>query len=429
MTGPSIVETAFETLADTSGEGGLDADQRRAEPGNFLRHAASLSLTKTADGLIDPKLVLAWLLTQLSVSSFWIGLLVPVREAGALLPQMLTAPRIEAMRRRKWAWAAGSLVQGIAAAAIAIAGLTLEGRAAGIAIVALVAVLALARSVCSVSYKDVLGKTVGQSRRGTATGLAGSVSSAAVALFALVLMFGPSNRFAVVTGAVLLAASFWLIASAIFATLREGRSATGTPGPIFSSAAAQFGLLADDPNLRRFIAARGLLVGAALAPPFLVLMAGDEGGTGLSRLGALVLASSAAAFLSSYVWGRLADRSSRKVLILSGLAAAIALSAAVAASIAGLMAEVWVAPTILFALMLAYNGVRQGRSTYLVDMSPEDARARYAAVSNTVIGVILLASGLFGALASTFGVVWTVALFAAMSVAGAGVAWSMDEAA
>ncbi|NNL73962.1 MAG: hypothetical protein HKP29_11415 [Silicimonas sp.] len=84
-------------------------------------------------------------------------------------------------------------------------------------------------------------------------------------------------------------------------------------------------------------------------------------------------------------------------------------------------------PFILFALMLSYNGVRQGRSTHLVDMADEDTRAKYTAVSNTLIGIILLGSGLFGAIASSFGAVWTIALFALMSLAGAAAAYRLQE--
>lgn len=54
----------------------------REEPGNFTRHVTALSASKIADGLIDPKLVLSWLLTTLGAPGAVIGLLVPVREAG-----------------------------------------------------------------------------------------------------------------------------------------------------------------------------------------------------------------------------------------------------------------------------------------------------------------------------------------------------------
>lgn len=422
-----IEETIFEAVADTSSDGDLEGAAAENEPGNFLRHAASLAMTKTADGLIDPKLVLSWLLQTLGASSLWVGLLVPVREAGALLPQLFTAERIYALRRRKWAWAVGSAVQGLCAGGIALAGVTLEGNVAGITIVVLLGILALARSVCSASYKDILGKTVGKSRRGTATGLASSTASIAVIAFALTLMTGVAPRYDLVIAALTLAAGLWLAAFAVFSTLREEPSDTEPPETTMFSALSQMSALKDDSQLARFVAARGFLVGTALAPPFLVILASNAGQDTFQNLGALVLASSAASLVSGYVWGRLADRSSRRVLIYSGVAAAGALLVAILADQTGLMGNVFVAPIILFALMLAYNGVRQGRSTHLVDMAPEDKRAQYTAVSNTAIGVILLTSGLFGAIASSFGAVWTVALFAVMSLAGTVVALSLEE--
>jgi len=62
----------------------------------YLTHVGSLVLTKTADGLIDPKLVLAWLLNAIGAPGYIIGVLVPVREAGSLLPQLFLAQRIDA---------------------------------------------------------------------------------------------------------------------------------------------------------------------------------------------------------------------------------------------------------------------------------------------------------------------------------------------
>ena len=59
-------KTLFKALVDDSaGSGGLSQTQARHEPANFLRHAATLSMSKIADGLIDPKLVLSWLLAHL----------------------------------------------------------------------------------------------------------------------------------------------------------------------------------------------------------------------------------------------------------------------------------------------------------------------------------------------------------------------------
>ncbi len=424
MTRDGFTHRLFAALVnDTKSGGGLSQRQARHEPENFLRHAASLSMSKIADGLIDPKLVLSWLLAHLGASSVFVGLLVPIREAGALLPQLFTAPRVQAMARRKWAWVAGCIGQGAAAAGIVLAALTLEGAAAGAAICTLLAVLALARSVCSVSYSDVLGKTVGQSRRGAATGVATSLGAGAVVIFALVLMTEPVARSALVIAAIGLAALLWLSAALLFSTLWEEPA----PGDTRTPTLRQLGILRDDAQLRRFILTRGLLTATALAPPYIVLLGAEAGQGSFDRLGALVLASSIASGLSSWIWGRLADRSSRRVLMLSGVSGAAAMLAAVALDLAGASGTFWALPMVLFVLMIAYHGVRQGRVIYLVDMAPPDRRATYTAVSNTVIGVVLLGSGVFGALASLAGPQVTLGIFAAMALASALVTRGLDE--
>ena len=420
----NLEETLFQALVDdTSGKGGLTEAQARVEPANFLRHAISLSMSKIADGLIDPKLVLSWLLAHLGAWAFYVGLLVPIREAGALLPQLFTAPFVHAMARRKWAWVAGSIGQGAAAAGIVLAAMSLTGAMAGAVICALLAVLAVSRSICSVSYSDVLGKTVGQSRRGAATGVATSLGAGAVVIFALVLMSGLVDRATLVLMAIALAALLWLAAGIFFSTLREEPA----PGKAGTAALEQLTLLRRDPQLRRFIWARGLLTATALAPPYIVLLGAEAGHGSFDRLGALVLASSVASFFSSWIWGRLADRSSRKVLMFSGMAGAVSLLAAVFLDLAGLSGTVWALPLVLFMLMTAYHGVRQGRVIYLVDMAPKNSRAAYTAVSNTVIGVLLLGSGLFGALASLAGANVTLMIFAAMSLAAILVTRGLDE--
>ena len=405
-------------FARIAGEG-ADATEAR----NGLRHVASLSMTKVADGLIDPKLVLSWLLSALGAPAAFSGVLVPIRESGALLPQIVLADRVARMRVRKWVWVAGSAVQGIAALAIAAAGLWLEGASAGIAICAALAILAVARSACSVSFKDVLGKTVGQSRRGAVTGLAGSVASLAVVVFALLLISGVMEAQAPVIAAIALAGVLWLAAAVVFSTLREGDS-EDTSG----AGAGRYREVLRDAGLRRFILVRGLLVSTALAPPYLVVLAQQGGDAVLKQLGALVLSSAAASFVSSYVWGRLSDRSSRVVLALSGCAAALALAGALALAWAGMIGAGWAAPAVLFGLMVAYHGVRTARSVWLVDYAPADARAAYTAVANTSIGVILLVAGALGGGLSMVSAQVAIAAFAGMAALGGLLAMRLPDA-
>ncbi|MFW8593454.1 MFS transporter [Cribrihabitans neustonicus] len=410
---------AIEVFRRLTGDGEAS---NAAEARNGLRHAASLAMTKVADGLIDPKLVLSWLLTALGAPSVFIAALVPLREAGALLPQIILAGWVARMKQRKWAWAGGSAVQGAAAAGIAMVALLLQGWAAGLAVCAALALLALARAMCSVSYKDILGKTVGETRRGAITGLAGSAAAAGVILFALLLLSGLGRSVALVAGAIGLAACLWFAAAALFSTLEEEDSE-----PAEGGGGLDFSILKGNRNLWRFILVRGLLVSTALAPPYLVMLTGGEGGQ-LGQLGALVLASAVASLVSSWVWGRLADRSSRRVLMAVSAIGAAAMVAAVALAWAGLAQQVWAMPAVLFVLMIAYHGVRQGRSTYLVDIAPEDARSAWAAVANTVIGTLLLAAGALSGALSLLGPQAVLLLFAAMALAALPAALGLEEA-
>ena len=426
----STLDKAFEQLtSDDDGRTCRDIPEHACNhlPRNFFTHIAALGFTKTADGLIDPKLVLSWLMTAVGAPAALVGLLVPIREAGALLPQLFTAGALRLLPERKWAWAAGSAVQGGAAAAIAASALLLDAAAAGWAMLGFLAVLALARSVCSVSYKDVLGKTVSKSRRGTATGAASSLAAGGVIIFALLLISGVTARMELVLAAILIAAGLWFVAAALFMTLAEKPGATegGTNG--MRVARENLRLLTEDAQLRRFIYTRGLLIATALAPPFMVALGTDNDTGNLRTLGLLVLASAAASLASSYVWGRLADRSSRKVLALSALAGGVSIGMTAALGLTGGLGPDWVLPLLLFGLMIAYQGVRLGRSTHLIDMAPEDQRPPYTALSNTIIGLLLLLGGLFSLLADQAGPGAPLIAMAAMCVLAVPAALSLKE--
>lgn len=391
------------------------------EPKNFFTHVGSLFLSKTADGLVDPKLVLSWLITTLGGSSSVVGLLVPVREAGALLPQLFTAGTIRKLQLRKYAWAVGSALQGLSAIGIGLSALVTSGERSGWLILFFLLTLALARSICSVSYKDVLGKTVSKSRRGSATGLASSVSALSVIAFAILLSLDTLPRLSVVLSGIFIAGGLWIIAAFLFLTLEEKRGATDGGKSSIVSAFENLKLLKTDRQLQLFVLVRALLTATALAPPFMISAAKGDDLKTFGGLGILLLASASSALMSAFVWGRLSDRSSRKVLVFSGLISALALVGTALALTNGYLSEGVTLPALLFVLMTAYQGVRLGRSTHLVDMGTSETRAAYTALSNTVIGLVLIAGGLFSVIAGTFGVnvvLWimaTMCLFAAIS--------------
>lgn len=394
------------------------------QPRNFVMAALALSLTKSGDRLMDPKIVLAWLFSVLGVPGALIGLLAPVRESLALLPQLFIARWIRERPVRKLFWSAGSIGQAMALAAMALAALTLTGLTAGLVILALLGAFACARSICSVTHKDVLGKTVSKTRRGAVSGYASSVSGLAAGGLGVALLIlgraepGPAF-FAAILG---LAGLLWLLAAGAYALISESPGATEGGGNGFREALSQLSLLKTDAPFRLFVIARTGFLATALATPFYVAIAQDRTGADLAGLGGFLFASAAASALGGAVWGRLADRSSRWVLIASGLVAALAAALILIPLTAGLdlanRPELFIAA--VFVLSLAHQGVRKGRSTYVVDLGSEETRAAYTAVSNTTIGVLLLAAGAAtGVIYQIFGeaIVWVLGLTALLASA------------
>jgi hypothetical protein len=420
---------AFEAIAiDDDGRTCADIPESacRDEAGNFFAHVTALSLSKSSDALIDPKLVLSWLIPAVGAPPALVGMLVPIREAGALLPQIFTAEQLRRLPQRKWAWSAGAIVQGLAALAIAASAAYLSGLVAGVAILVALAVLSLARSVCSVCYKDVLGKTVDKSRRGRATGLASTLAASVAIGFAAILFLGLAERFDVVVAAVAIAGLVWIGAGLVFTTLSERAGATDGGASAFRSAIDNLAYFKTQPQLRVFIVTRALLTATAFAPPFMVALVAD-GQSSPKNLGLLVFSSALAALLSSFIWGSLADRSSRRVLLLASVIGATALAATLACSIAGVIRNDFVLPALLFVLMVSYQGVRLGRSTHLVDMANTETRAAFTALSNTAIGLVLLAGGAFSLIANVAGLEVTLAILAVMCGLAGLAASRLDE--
>ena len=151
-------------------------------PGNFFKLGASQTLTKLADELSSAKTVLPWVLTSVGAPASLIGLLVPIRESGSLLPQMVIAGVVRNRPRRKYIWVLGGILQALALMGMGAAALVLRGPVAGATLLAFLILFSLARGLVSVASKDVIGKTVPKTRRGRLTGFTSALSGVLVLL-------------------------------------------------------------------------------------------------------------------------------------------------------------------------------------------------------------------------------------------------------
>ena len=367
----------------------------REVPGNFVLTLFSLVLTKAGDLLTSPKTVLTWLLMMVGAPAALVAWLVPIRESGSLIPQLVIGALVRRHPRRKLFWVLGSALQALSVLAMALSARYLGGMAAGLAVIAALVVFSLSRGLCSVAMKDVQGKTIPKGRRGRLTGLASSFSGIIGVLVSAYLMFAADeHRAATVVVMLLLAALAWTVAAILFSRVVEEPGETAGGGSAVAVAFQSLGLLKTDAPFRHFVISRALLMGSALATPFLVVLAQQHGG-GLNQLGFFVLASALASSLSATVWGFQADVSARRVMIRGGLVASLVIL--LVAALTWLAPDgdwlVWATPVAAFVLAVGHAGVRVGRKTYLVDMAGGVKRTDYVAVSNTVIGVLLLLVG------------------------------------
>jgi len=400
--------------------------------GNAGRLGLAYTGSKIGDQLSKPGVVLAWLLGALGAPAFTVGLLAPLREAGALLPQLAISQWIKRFAQRRCIWVAGAAGQGLAVALIGLAGFWWEGSVWGGWVILMLLIFSLCRGACSIVGKDILGRVVPEGQRGRVTGRASSVAGW-VALgvgagYALRRDAEPPVDWVLVM--LLVAGGCWIVAATSMARVREKPVEVESADEIWEGITRSMKALREDPVFLRFCIARGLLASTVLSMPFYVVLAQRAMEQSSASLGVMLLASSLATAVSGVVWGRAADRSSRRTLAVAGFGAgAVGLTAAWIGSGSVNFLPAWAWHGGLFFLVgLAHTGIRQGRKTYLVDYASDDNRARLVAVSNTLMGLVLLASGVMGLLAGLMGERGVIAVFAILGIAGGVTAWRLPEA-
>ena len=438
MTTADRVYSALVTPADDQ-RATLPEGVRREVPRNGLKLVAANTLQSSGDQTVSASTVLPWLFHVLGVPPALVGLLVPIRESGSMLPQALITPLVLRVRRRKWVFVAGAGVQAGSVAVMAAIAALGHGTAAGIGILAALVVFSLGRCLCSIASKDVQGRTIPSGERGQIVGLATSAAGlVAITLGLLIRVLGGDDLSAgALAGLLTAGAVLWVLSAAVYARVREpaGEGRDRGAGPDESSTswfAEAARLFRDDPTFRKFISVRGLLLVSSLSPPFIVTMSVDSGTGALAGLGGFILASGMASLIGGRIFGRMADRSSR--LLMAGAATAasvVAVALVLVVALPGFDGSTIAGAAVFvggyFLLTLLHSGVRVGRKTYVVDVAEGDLRTAYVAVGNTSMGVILLVVGGISSALAVLGVQWALVFLAVLGLIGAASAVSMPE--
>ncbi|XLP08715.1 MFS transporter [Alteromonas marina] len=369
------------------------------------RLISGLSLNKLADLLISAKTTLTALLVSVGAPVWMIGWLIPIRESGALLPQVLISVYLRNHAERHKVWRLGMFIQAFSVIGI-IASVTLfTGFTAGAGVLLSLVILSIGRSACSLTVKDIEADVAKKGKRGNLIGIASTISGLVTLCIAipLVVFEGAlsSNMLLVILCASLLSFGATLICVwPIKTRVDVGDKSRDTFSVDFDS------------TVYKFIFVRGLFVHSALVAPYFMI---ERDGNVQELLPIYIGAEALAALLSSIVWGKIADKSARLTLQLSGV---LALFACV-----GLLTldstSIFISALLFFVLAIAHAGVRTGRKTYSLDVKEGHERTELVGFSNTAIGLILLGFGaLYAALTSilSFTVVYIMSVMLVLAI-------------
>ncbi|MHD0144257.1 MFS transporter [Corynebacterium diphtheriae] len=391
---------------------------------NARKFIWSNGLQNIGDQIVAAKTVLPWLLHAADASGFFIALLVPVREAGSMLPQAALTPWVVGKPQRKTIWVMGAVGQ--AAAGLAIAAALLQGTSLAVAVIVLLAGLSLARSLTSIASKDVQGRVVPKGSRGLVTGKATALGGAASLIVGATLwLLRERITQTVIVGLIVLAALAWLAAALVFHTITEPEEQTHTQSTNWWSDTWQ--LFVDDKDFRLFVIVRAFLLVSALSTSFIVVLSNQEGAS-LGGLGVFMLASGLSALVGGRISGVWSDYSSRAVMSYGALASSIVVLVIVACSWwAPSALNVWLFPLSFFVVNVVHTGIRVARKTYIVDMAEGDQRTRYVGAANTLMGVILLIVGVISGAIAHWGPQPALLFLAAIGLAGAATSHKLKD--
>lgn len=368
-----------------------------SSPKNFLLNVSNGTLTKLAEKIISPDLTLTWVMQSLGASSGLIGMLVPIKDAGSLLPQLVVSGKIRSYSIRKYFWVAAASLQGLLWLLAAWL-IDQQVEALPVFLLVLLGLFSAASGVGSISFKDVLAKTIDKKVRGQLLSYRSTFGGVLALLAGLLLVFYIRETEDQYLFSVLffIAGLLWLAAALLFALINEQPGAEEGGRTPLQETQNGFHILKKDSNFRRFLLVRALLMSIPLVQPFFIVQAKSLGDSAWSFLGLLVITSGLAQVLSSPIWGKIADRSSPLLMRLSsGLSIlSIALAGAFMLGFEGV--SVYYFLPVLFINGVAYAGARLARKTYLVDYAPDEDRPTYVSVANTAIGLFTLVAAGFG---------------------------------
>jgi len=362
--------------------------------------------------------------SHLTSSNLLVGLVVPLGDAGWLLPQIFVSARIQRMQRKMPSYTLAAVIRTVAWLLLAAAVWLLDDPLVLLAgFFVLYTAARLSAGLGGLTFFDVVAKTIPARRRGSffsSRQFLGGLLGLGAGWIVKTLLNHPALPFP--RGhAVLFLLYCAVMAPALvaFTLIRE------PPGPIVTVPVTlgeqlrRAGrLLRTDQVYRRYMAARLSLAMANIALPFYGIYAKNVLGAPEGMVGIYVATRVGALLLFNLPWGRLSDRRGNR-LVMRLVSLGSGLTALLALALVGLVeflpsasgGLLWLQgdwlPYLALPLFFLGGAVRPAQiltgSNFLLELVPEAERPLYLGLSNTLMGIVVLISGLGGLVVDLFG--------------------------
>jgi hypothetical protein len=341
---------------------------------------------KLADLLISAKTTLPWLLASLGAPIWIVSMLVPIRESGSLIPQWPLKQKVSHIENRLVIWRWGIVIQACSICLMLASAIFTKALIAGLLILFCLLLLSLGRSLSSLSMKDIQGINVEKGQRGKLVGMASTMSGLLSLITAGLLILSPQDMSIKAIQLLITFSAFIMFVSlflsiGLTANLSDNKKDSNDGKSLWKTINQQA-------DLRQLIISRCLLLHAALIAPFFVSASAIN--NDFFQLPYFIIASALASFLSSYLWGKMADKSAIHTMLYATL---VCISASVAFYFVTSVDKWWVDVFLFFVLNLGYAGIRIGRKTYMLDIAQGSQRTLYVAAANSMVGYVLLMLG------------------------------------
>ncbi|MCS7177996.1 MAG: MFS transporter [Anaerolineae bacterium] len=381
---------------------------------SFILGVVNGALFEFAERLIDPPLVLTWFVSRLTPSNLLVGLVAPLGDAGWSLPQVFISGLVQRMPRKMLSYTLAAVVRVASWLLLALAVGTVEDPSRLlVTFFVLYGVARLAAGLGGLGFFEVVAKTIPAQRRGRffawrmLTG--GLLGLGAGGVTREVL-----NRCPFPHGHALLFGIYTAVivpAMLAFILIREPPGTAYPRVPTLGQQLRQAGsFLRTNAVFRRYMGVRTALGLAGIALPFYGVYARNVLGAPEGMVGIYVAVRVAAGLIANLPWGLVSDRRGNRLVTL-WLSLGHAFTAGLALVLVG-----WVAlfpspdarwPYLAIPLFLL-NGALAPASAlvganFLLELVPEAERPLYLGLSNTLIGLVVLISGLGGLVVDLLG--------------------------